>query len=205
MISKAILKVLFVVALILTAHALKPFSIRSIAKQVLGSVRSFSFILPGETVSGIKQVSYLAKALHTNTIAEPATPAWTESAIAKSRLMASEKQPKLAASRCDKALRARRSSAARQPEVVATQSAIAAPEGITIRLFLSTKPQTVERSSKAIPQRLALISPLSALISSQWPQSYPLTQLRKGNVKRDDLDHALSWLACKSKGQRAKG
>ncbi len=203
MLSKAILKVLFVVALILAAHALKPFSIRSIGKQVLGSVRSFSFILPGETVSGIKQVSYLAKALHANTIAEPATPTWIESAIAKSRLMASEKQPKPAASRRDKALRARRSSASRQPEVVAMQSAIAVPEEIASRLFLSTKPQTVERSSKAIPRRLALISPLS--ISSQRPQSYPLTRLRRGNVKRDDLDYALSWLACKSKGQRAKG
>ncbi len=204
MISKAILRVLLVLALILTAHVLKPFSIRSIGNHVLGSARSLSFILPGETANGIKQVSYLAHALHTDwkTITEPATPAWTESTVAKSGLMACEKQPKLATSRREKTLRARRPSVAHQPAVVAMHSAIAVPKEITIRLFLSASHQTVERTSKVAPQRLALISSTSTLISSQGPESYLPTLLRKGDVKRDELEQALSWLACKGKWLR---
>jgi hypothetical protein len=63
MASKAIQRTLLVVALIVTAHALKPFSVGSVAYHLLRSANSFSFLLPDSALSSLEQADYLAAVL----------------------------------------------------------------------------------------------------------------------------------------------
>jgi hypothetical protein len=63
MASKAIQRALLVVALIATAHLLKPFSARSVATHLLQSANSFSFILPQSAAGSLEQANYLAAML----------------------------------------------------------------------------------------------------------------------------------------------
>jgi hypothetical protein len=63
MASKAIQRTLLVLALIVTAHLVKPFSVRNVASHLLRSANSFSFMLPGSAVGSLEQANYLAMIL----------------------------------------------------------------------------------------------------------------------------------------------
>lgn len=63
MASKAIQRTLLIVALLATAHVVKPFSLRSVATHLIHSATSFSFILPGSAAGSLEQADYLATAL----------------------------------------------------------------------------------------------------------------------------------------------
>jgi hypothetical protein len=63
MVSKAIQRTLLIVALVATAHLLKPFSLRNVATHLIHSATSFSFILPDSAAGSLEQANYLATAL----------------------------------------------------------------------------------------------------------------------------------------------
>ena len=60
MASKAIQRTLLMIALVATAHLLKPFSLRSVATHLIHSAASFSFILPGSAVGSLEQAADMA-------------------------------------------------------------------------------------------------------------------------------------------------
>ena len=62
MASRAISRILLVLALIVAAHAFKPISSRSVFEQVLSAAESLSFVLPDFAEVRIAQASYLASA-----------------------------------------------------------------------------------------------------------------------------------------------
>lgn len=63
MASKAIQRTLLIVALVATAHLLKPFSLWNVTTHLIHSASSFSFILPDSAAGSLEQASYLATAL----------------------------------------------------------------------------------------------------------------------------------------------
>src|SRR5437016_4776177 len=63
MASKAIQRTLLIVALLATAHLVKPFTLRSVATHLIHSATSFSFILPDSAAGSLEQANYLATAL----------------------------------------------------------------------------------------------------------------------------------------------
>lgn len=62
MASRAIARVLLILALIVAAHAFKPISSRSVIEQMLSAAESLSFVLPDFAEVRITQASYLAAA-----------------------------------------------------------------------------------------------------------------------------------------------
>ncbi|MEP7270920.1 MAG: hypothetical protein ABI882_05420 [Acidobacteriota bacterium] len=62
MASRAITRILLVLALIIAAHTLKPISSRSVVEQLLSAAESLSFVLPDIAEVRIAQASYLANA-----------------------------------------------------------------------------------------------------------------------------------------------
>jgi len=63
MASKVILRTLMVAALIMTAHAVKPISVGSLAKHLLRSAHSFSYVLPDSARDSLERADYLAAVL----------------------------------------------------------------------------------------------------------------------------------------------
>jgi hypothetical protein len=63
MVSKVILRTLMVAALIVTAHAVKPISVGSLARHLLRSAHSFSYILPDSALDSLERADYLAAVL----------------------------------------------------------------------------------------------------------------------------------------------
>lgn len=63
MASKAIQRTLLIVALMATAHLLKPFSFRNVTTHLIHSATSFSFILPDSAAGSLEQANYLATVL----------------------------------------------------------------------------------------------------------------------------------------------
>jgi hypothetical protein len=60
MTGQAVARILLVITLIVTAHAIKPFSLKNITTHLLYSTRSFAFALPDSTRPSFDQVSQLA-------------------------------------------------------------------------------------------------------------------------------------------------
>jgi hypothetical protein len=60
MAGKAILRVFLILALVATAHLIRPFSIKSITRHALYSARSFRFVLPAELRDKFDHANYLA-------------------------------------------------------------------------------------------------------------------------------------------------
>lgn len=93
MASKAIQRTLLIVILIVTAHALKPFSVRSLTRHLLRSANSFSFMLPSSALCSLERADYLARVLdgtlHQNDV-RPET-VW-HSALAETSPPAPERQ-----------------------------------------------------------------------------------------------------------------
>src|ERR1051326_2132265 len=61
-VRKAVIQVALVVALVLAANAIKPFSLGNVAMHTLAAARSFSFVLPEAAVERIEHANYLAQA-----------------------------------------------------------------------------------------------------------------------------------------------
>jgi len=60
MVGKAVTRAFFILALIVTAHAIKPFSIKSVTQHLLYSTRSFKFVLPARLRDNFDHANYLA-------------------------------------------------------------------------------------------------------------------------------------------------
>src|SRR5215813_10192861 len=60
MAGKAILRAFLILALIVTAHLIRPFSIKNVTKQALYSARSFRFALPAQLRDKFDHANYLA-------------------------------------------------------------------------------------------------------------------------------------------------
>jgi len=60
MAGKAILRVFLILALVATAHLIRPFSIKSITRHALYSARSFRFVLPAQLRDKFDHANYLA-------------------------------------------------------------------------------------------------------------------------------------------------
>lgn len=60
MVGKAVIRAFIILALIVTAHAVKPFSIKSVAQHLLYSTRSFKFVLPDRLRDNFDHANYLA-------------------------------------------------------------------------------------------------------------------------------------------------
>ena len=58
--GKAILRVLLILALVATAHLVRPFSIKNITRHTLYSARSFRFVLPAQLRDKFDHANYLA-------------------------------------------------------------------------------------------------------------------------------------------------
>src|SRR5262245_53381016 len=58
--GKAILRAFLILALIATAHLIRPFSIKNVTQHVLYSARSFRFVLPAELREKFDHANYLA-------------------------------------------------------------------------------------------------------------------------------------------------
>src|SRR5438128_1891975 len=90
MASKAIQRTLLVIVLIVTAHVLKPFSIRSMTKHLLRSANSFSFILPDGALCTLEQADYLARVLDGSfeRVALPQAGDWNSYSVTQAKLPA---------------------------------------------------------------------------------------------------------------------
>ena len=73
MAGKALIRLLLILALILTAHSLKPLSGGNFAQQVLGAAESLSVILPDATANRFLQANLLAAAFGRSLSPEPAS------------------------------------------------------------------------------------------------------------------------------------
>jgi len=60
MAGKAILRVFLILALVATAHLIRPFSIKNITRHTLYSARSFRFVLPAQLRDKFDHANYLA-------------------------------------------------------------------------------------------------------------------------------------------------
>jgi hypothetical protein len=60
MAGKAILRAFLILALIATAHLIKPFSIKNVTRHALYSARSFRFVLPAQVRDKFDHANYLA-------------------------------------------------------------------------------------------------------------------------------------------------
>lgn len=60
MADKAIMRAFLILALIVTAHLIKPFSIKNVTQHLLYSARSFSFVLPSQLREKFDHANYLA-------------------------------------------------------------------------------------------------------------------------------------------------
>lgn len=60
MVGKAVTRAFIIFALIVTAHAIKPFSIKSVTQHLLYSTRSFKFVLPARMRDNFDHANYLA-------------------------------------------------------------------------------------------------------------------------------------------------
>jgi|GEM_PF-6679641 len=88
MAGKAIQRALLIITLIVTAHVLKPFSIRSMTKHLLHSANSFSLVLPDSALGSLEKADYLARVLdgsfhHTDW---PKAGGWSSYTVAEAKL-----------------------------------------------------------------------------------------------------------------------
>lgn len=60
MTGKAVMRTLLIIALIVTAHAVKPFSIKNVTNHLLYSTRSFKFVLPVRLRDNFDHANFLA-------------------------------------------------------------------------------------------------------------------------------------------------
>ena len=60
MVGKAAIRAFLILALIVTAHIIKPFSVKSVTQHLLYSTRSFKFVLPGQLRDKFDYANYLA-------------------------------------------------------------------------------------------------------------------------------------------------
>ncbi len=74
MTGQAVIRTLFVIVLMITAHTIKPFSLSNLTTHMLGAARSFSFALPEAAVARIDHVNYLALAVGIGTAEQLAAP-----------------------------------------------------------------------------------------------------------------------------------
>ena len=83
MASRVALRLLLVVALIVTAHALKPLSGMSVAEQIFSATESLSFVLPDFAEVRLAQASYLATAFGQSVRRDESSRdrAWTQTAF----------------------------------------------------------------------------------------------------------------------------
>lgn len=63
MLGTIVIRVLLVVALLVTAHSIKPFSLKNIAQHIVISTRSFAIVLPEGTREGFDHANLLALSL----------------------------------------------------------------------------------------------------------------------------------------------
>lgn len=85
MTGPAVIRILFVIALMITAHTIKPFSFGNVTTHLLGTARSFSSVLPESAVTSLAHANYLAAALGVGARENPdsSTPATTNPVLVK--------------------------------------------------------------------------------------------------------------------------
>ena len=88
--SRALTRLALIVALVGTAHMLKPISGRSIATHLLDAVDSIALMLPKSTAAHLAQANYIAAAFSRSFDESTSTRerVWVESAIARPSLLA---------------------------------------------------------------------------------------------------------------------
>lgn len=92
MASKIVIRIMLVAALIVTAHAIKPFSFGNVTLQALGTARSLSFAMPVAVAERIQHAHYLAQAygkgLFDSYDNDYSPSIWTKPNLLKSELVA---------------------------------------------------------------------------------------------------------------------
>lgn len=61
-VRKAVIQIALLITLVVTANAIKPFSLGNVALHTLAAAQSFSFVLPDAAAERIEQANYLAQA-----------------------------------------------------------------------------------------------------------------------------------------------
>ncbi|MFN0107328.1 MAG: hypothetical protein ACKVZH_00615 [Blastocatellia bacterium] len=78
MASKIVIRFMFIAALVVTAHTIKPFSLGSVSTQALGIAQSFSFVLPEAAAERIKHAHYLAHLYGKGLFDDETSPEWVK-------------------------------------------------------------------------------------------------------------------------------
>lgn len=95
-VSKAVLQVALVITLVVTANAIKPFSVGNVALHTLAAARSFSFVLPDAAVEKIEHANFLAEVYGGNIFDDDGKNSiWATNEILKSGLLATRISPTL--------------------------------------------------------------------------------------------------------------
>lgn len=81
----AVIRILLVIALMITAHTIKPFSFDNVTTHLLGTARSLATVLPESAATSLAHASYLAAALGVGAREklDSAPPAWAKSILAR--------------------------------------------------------------------------------------------------------------------------
>jgi hypothetical protein len=87
MASKAFIRTILVVVLLVTAHTIKPFTFGSVAIQALGTARSLSFVLPEFAAERIEHAHYLAY-IYGKGLFDDESSTWTQQNVLRSGLVA---------------------------------------------------------------------------------------------------------------------
>jgi hypothetical protein len=94
MLGQTVARILVVITLIVTAHAIKPFSVKNITSHFLYSSRSLAFILPDSARSGFDQANKLALTLSDSLFSNENTGLlWTKRKDANSNRLAMNSKP----------------------------------------------------------------------------------------------------------------
>ncbi len=87
MASKAFIRTILVVVLLVTAHTIKPFTFGSVALQALGTARSLSFVMPEFAAEHIEHAHYLAY-IYGKGLFDDEASSWTQQNVLRSGLVA---------------------------------------------------------------------------------------------------------------------
>ncbi len=94
MTGQAVARILLVSTLIVTAHAIKPFSVKNITTHLLYSTRSFAIILPGPVRSSFDHTNRLAMTLTNSLLGDgQAERSWPGESVTDSAVVAVTTQP----------------------------------------------------------------------------------------------------------------
>jgi len=82
MTGQAVLRALIIIALIVTANAVKPFSVRNVTNQIFSAADSLRIVLPDSAEVGLSNANLLAVTLTRSWFSEDEQPVWYEDVLA---------------------------------------------------------------------------------------------------------------------------